>query len=153
MKAWNGFLLALLVVVLLAILSVVFLVNRGFRASTAPSAWEVATATRIRNYAIPSGERNKSNPVAFTSDSLRHGRDLFLARCAGCHGVDGSGHTPIGSNTYPRVPDLRSDSTQSLRDGQLHYIIENGVQLTGMPAFSSAGSSADSWNLVVFVRS
>ena len=153
MKVWKGFLLTLLVVVLLSILFSIFIVRRGFRASTNPSTWEAASARRIRDFAIPSNQRNQSNPVASTPDSMVRGRDLFLARCAGCHGVDGDGRTPIGTNTYPRVPDLRSDSTQSLTDGQLHYIIENGVQLTGMPAFSSTGSSADPWSLVLFVRS
>ena len=62
---------------------------------------------RIRNFAIPSNERNRPNPVASSPNSLVRGGDLFLARCAGCQGVDGSGRTPIGSNTYPRVPNLR----------------------------------------------
>jgi predicted CXXCH cytochrome family protein len=153
MKLWKGFIFSFLILLFLALLFSVFIVRRGFRASTTPSAWEIATARHIRNFAIPSSERNHSNPVATTPDSLRQGHDLFLARCAGCHGVDGSGRTPIGAHTYPRVPDLRSPSTQSLTDGQLHYIIENGVQLTGMPAFSTTGLSADPWNLVVFVRS
>jgi len=129
------------------------LIHRGFRASTTPSVWESAIAGRVRNFAIPAVEANKPNPVALTADSLRGGRDLYVARCAACHGVDGSGHTPIGSNTYPRVPDLRSAKTQRLTDGQLHYIIENGVQLTGMPAWSNTGSASDPWILVWFVRS
>jgi hypothetical protein len=60
--------------------------------------------------------------------------------------------TPIGANVYPRVPDLRQDATQKLTDGEIHYIIENGVELTGMPAMHSA-SSSDSWNLVSYIRS
>jgi predicted CXXCH cytochrome family protein len=39
-----------------------------------------------------------------------------------------------------------------MTDGQLHYIIENGVQLTGMPALGTVASSADAWELVVFLR-
>jgi predicted CXXCH cytochrome family protein len=60
---------------------------------------------------------------------------------------------PLEPTRIREYPDLRSDSTQSLTDGQLHYIIENGVQLTGMPALSETGTSADPWNLVLFVRS
>ena len=129
------------------------LLRRGFRANSTPPAWEVAVARSLRNFAIPGDEGKKKNPVAATPGDLRQGRDLFLSRCANCHGVDGSGRTPIGSSEYPRVPDLRSSSTQNLSDGEIHYIIENGVQLTGMPALSSADSSSDSWQLVLFVRS
>ena len=110
-------------------------------------------ATRLRNFAIPGDETKRKNPVASTREELQQGRDMFLNRCANCHGVDGSGRTPIGTSEYPRVPDLRSPETQNLSDGEIHYIIENGVQMTGMPALSGAGSNADSWRLVLFVRS
>jgi mono/diheme cytochrome c family protein len=129
------------------------LIHRGFRAATPPPPWEVAVARGLRNFAIPSSERNEKDPVPASSESLRRARDLFLSRCAGCHGPDGSGRTPIGSNVYPRVPDLRSTPTQNLTDGELHYIIANGVQLTGMPALSGTGSSVEAWELVRFVRS
>jgi predicted CXXCH cytochrome family protein len=128
-------------------------IHRGFRAATPPPPWEVAVARGLRNFAIPSSERNEKDPVPASSESLRRARDLFLSRCAGCHGPDGSGRTPIGSNVYPRVPDLRSTPTQNLTDGELHYIIANGVQLTGMPALSGTGSSVEAWELVRFVRS
>jgi len=61
----------------------------------------------------------------------------------------------MGLNLYPRVPDLRAPASQKLSDGELHYIIENGVSLTGMPAWRNAQreSSAAIWNLVVFLRS
>jgi predicted CXXCH cytochrome family protein len=138
--------------VLLAAFFGMLLIHRGFRATATPPALEVSLARRIRNFAIPSDERYKKNPVPLNSESLRQARDLFLNRCAGCHGVDGSGRTPIGSNAYPRVPDLRSPVTQNLTDGEIHYIIENGVQLTGMPALGGTGSSAAAWQLVLLIR-
>jgi hypothetical protein len=60
-----------------------------------------------------------------------------------------------GRREYPRLPDLRSPTTQNLTDGEIHYIIKNGVQLTGMPAWRSLGpdSEDDIWKLVSFVRS
>jgi hypothetical protein len=48
-----------------------------------------------------------------------------------CHGPDGSGQTSIGHNLYPKVPDLRLPQTQNLTDGEIRYIIRNGVRLTG----------------------
>lgn len=125
---------------------------RGFRASSVPGAFESSVARSIRDFAIPRAEHRRTNPVAGDSVALKQGREAFLARCAVCHGVDGRGATPIGANQYPRVPDLRSEPTQHLTDGDIHYIIENGVQLTGMPAMHSQ-SSSESWKLVAFIRS
>ena len=60
----------------------------------------------------------------------------------------------MGRSLYPRVPDLFSAQTQSLTDGEIHYIIANGVQLTGMPGWSSPHQETedDSWKLVLFIR-
>ncbi|HEX2918691.1 MAG TPA: cytochrome c3 family protein [Edaphobacter sp.] len=125
---------------------------RGLNASSAPDPFEARLATAVRNFAIPPAERDKKNPVAGDPVALEHGRVAFLARCAFCHGIDGRGATPIGSNQYPRVPDLRADATQKLSDGDLHYIIEKGVRFTGMPSMPSQ-SSEKSWELVSYLRS
>ena len=51
---------------------------------------------------------------------------------------------------------MRAAPTQGLTDGELSYIIENGVRFTGMPAFGSgkedpAGEKL-AWQLVLFIR-
>jgi hypothetical protein len=53
---------------------------------------------------------------------------------------------------YPRAPDMRGEATQGLTDGELFYIIENGIRLTGMPAWGGAGKPEESWKLVLFIR-
>ena len=85
---------------------------------------------------------------------MKEAREHFIARCAICHGNDGRGRTQVGRNLYPRVPDLLSPQTQNLTDGEIHYIIENGVQLTGMPAWRHPHQETedDSWKLVLFIR-
>jgi mono/diheme cytochrome c family protein len=128
---------------------------RGLRATSTPSAFETVAARSIRDFAIPGTERHKTNPDAGDSFAIQQGREDFLSRCASCHGVDARGRTPIGTNVYPRVPDLHLDATQNLTDGEIHYIIENGIQLTGMPAMASPHreSAAESWKLVSHIRS
>ena len=153
MRVLRGIAVAALILCLVLAIAFGLLIHRGFRAGTVPPPWEASVARTVRDFAIPASERRVKNPVPATAETLQRGRDLFLNRCAGCHGPDGSGRTLIGSNTYPRVPDLRSSPAQELSDGELHYIIVNGVQLTGMPALGGPGSSADSWTLVRFVRS
>ena len=131
------------------------MIRRGFRATATPSRWETTLARAARGWAIPKSERNQKNPLPPDSDKTRQGRELFLTECAICHGIDGGGNTQMGQHLYPRVPDLRAAATQDLSDGEIHYIIENGVQLTGMPAWGNPHleSSGASWKLVLFIRS
>src|SRR5579871_3767569 len=125
---------------------------RGFRALSPPGALESFLGRSIRDFAIPRAEHLRVNPALGDPVALSEGRETFLSRCAVCHGIDGRGRTLIGANQYPRVPDLRSGPAQGLTDGDLHYIIENGVQFSGMPAMH-AQSTSESWNLVAFIRS
>jgi predicted CXXCH cytochrome family protein len=112
-------------------------------------------ARTVRNLAIPRTERDQKSPIEPTSEAANEGRESFLRQCASCHGVDGSGKTQVGLNLYPRVPDLRASRTQSLTDGEIHYIIENGVELTGMPAWGNPHQTLNdnSWKLVLYIRS
>jgi mono/diheme cytochrome c family protein len=140
-----------------AVLAVAFvaysLLHSGVSAKATPSAIEVMMARKARHMALPSAARTLANPVAASEENLRDGRLHFADHCAICHGNDGSCDTMMGGGLYPKPPDLRLADTQKLSDGELFWIIENGVRFTGMPAFSSRHSSQeDSWKLVLFIR-
>jgi predicted CXXCH cytochrome family protein len=153
MKARTGFLLALLLVAAVVCVGGAFWIHRGFRARSVPSDSEAYVARKIRNFAIPLSERHAKNTLDATPENLQQARELFVGHCASCHGLDGSARTQLGENLYPRVPDLRAAKTRALSDGELHYIIENGVQLTGMPAFTDLHDSRrGAWLLVLYVR-
>jgi mono/diheme cytochrome c family protein len=76
----------------------------------------------------------------------------FADHCAPCHGNDSSGDTLYGKGLYPKPPDLRLAERQKLSDGELFWIIENGIRFTGMPAFGGSHGSQDDWKLVLFIR-
>ncbi len=155
MRILKPFLTAILILLAIVAIVAALFVRRGFRASATPSQKETSLARAVRDLSIPAQERTNKNPIAATSDTVQQGREIFLTRCAVCHGITGAGDTQVGRNLYPRVPDLRAEATQNLSDGEIHYIIENGVQLTGMPAWGNphTESSGESWKLVLFVRS
>ena len=69
---------------------------------------------------------------------------LTADHCATCQANGGSGQTEIGQNLYPKAPDMRLPRTQNLRDGEIYYIINNGVRLTGMPAWGESHQAEDS---------
>ncbi|MDF2458986.1 MAG: putative Cytochrome c, partial [Nitrospira sp.] len=130
------------------------LFTTGFSAKTEPHALEVWMARQIRHLAIPIDKRNLTNPVPLTAEVLREGRAHFADHCAVCHANDGSGQTPIGKNVYPKSPDLRLSGTQSMSDGELFWVIHNGIRFTAMPAWGSGDPEKDfdSWQLVHFIR-
>lgn len=130
------------------------LIQHGVSALDEPTAMEAWMARTTRRLATPRGGRDAANPVAATGEVLSRARAHFADHCASCHGNDGRGNTPIGRNLYPKAPDMILPDTQSLSDGELFYIIENGVRLTGMPAWGTTGThdATESWELVHFIR-
>jgi len=88
------------------------------------------------------------NPVSCSDEDLKEAREHWADHCATCHANDGSGNSLLGKTMYPR-PEIR----QKLSDGELYYVIKNGVRLTGMPAFGEPGDDdTGSWRLVCFIR-
>jgi predicted CXXCH cytochrome family protein len=155
MKAWKAVLLTVLGLAIAMAIGLAVMIHRGFRATTKPLPGEAAVARTVRDLAIPSEDHSRKNPLQLTWQNLNDGREDFLAKCAGCHGRDGSGVAPTGQSLYPRVADLRASHTQNLTDGEIHYIIENGVAFTGMPAWGNLHQTrdGDSWKLVLYIRS
>jgi mono/diheme cytochrome c family protein len=132
----------------------VLLLRGGISAKVEPTAFEGITARKLRRLGIPRSSRQLHSPVPLSNEVVAAGRAHFADHCAVCHANDGSGHTEMGHNLYPRAPDLRLAETQQLTDGELFYIIENGVRFTGMPGWGdgSDDSKRMSWHLVAFIR-
>ncbi|MBI3603889.1 MAG: c-type cytochrome [Nitrospirae bacterium] len=126
----------------------------GFSAKAEPGALEIMMARQVRHLAIPLSQRNAANPIPDSPAILQEARQHFADHCATCHANDGSGDTPIGKNVYPKAPDLRKADTQSLSDGELFFVIHNGIRFTGMPAWgkNKPEEDRDSWKLVQFIR-
>ena len=154
----RGTLLIIIGVALLALAFgiVISVLHDGLSARATPTRLEAVLARNARHLAIPSNARLAQNPVLESPEDLREARLHFADHCAICHANDGNGHSEIGDGLYPKPPDLRLAQTQNLSDGELFWIIENGVRFTGMPAFSSNGGNhgggQDSWKLVHFIR-
>jgi mono/diheme cytochrome c family protein len=125
---------------------------RGFSASTEPSRTEIVLAAFARDMAMPSSAKTLRNPIHFSSDVRREAMAHFADHCAVCHANNGSGQTMFGRGMYPKPPDLRLARTQRMTDGELFYIVENGIRMSGMPAFGGESSTDDSWKLVYSIR-
>ena len=145
---------ASLCVVALAAGAVFLYGAHGFSAREEPSALERWVGVTARSAALPADAGRRTNPVPNTPDVLAEARAHWADHCAGCHANDGGGDTQMGKRTYPPAPDMRLPATQQKTDGELFYIIQNGIRLSAMPAWSSGTDrdEQDSWKLVHFIR-
>ena len=148
---------AIIIVTIAALLSLGGLFAFGFLRNCcstrqAPGTIETAVARRLRSWSVPKAAASAPNPIANSPEVLRDASYHFADHCASCHGNDGSGYTEMGQHLYPRAPDMQLADTQQLSDGELYYIIKNGVRWTGMPAWGEPSDDQDSWKLVWFIR-
>ena len=152
---WAGLILILLVG---AGLWISGLVPNCCGARQTPSRTEAALARQLRSLSVPAKAKQSRNPFTTSPELLQESARHFADHCASCHGNDGGGNTETGRNLYPPAPDMRLKPTQELSDGELYYIIHNGIRWTGMPAWGEPGNDPgnnndqDSWKLVLFIR-
>ena len=131
-----------------------YVLNTGVSARAEPGGIETFLAANVRNLAIGRRARALQNPIERSPDIIAAGRAHFADHCASCHANDGSGDTAMGRGLFPKPPNLRLAPTQDLADGELFYIIENGIRFTGMPGWGTGEESgqSESWHLVHFIR-
>jgi mono/diheme cytochrome c family protein len=148
---WTG----RLVVVSLVVLALAIATRGwGYSAMVAPSSFETQVAYAARSWLTPPAARATPNPVPLTPEVLSSGMAHWADHCATCHANDGSGQTSIGRSLYPPAPDMRGGRTQQMTDGELFYVIERGIPLTGMPGWGTGTEEGahQSWELVRFIR-
>ncbi len=88
-----------------------------------------------------------ASPAAGQGDAA--GADVYKAKCATCHGQDGSGNTPVGKSL--QVADLRSAAVQSKSDAELIQSVTEGKG--NMPGFKGNITDDEIHAVVKFIRS
>ena len=72
--------------------------------------------------------------------------------CANCHGAPGVAWQKFSEGMHPEAPDLK-ELVGTRSPGQLFWVIKNGINMTGMPAFSLAGAKDDEiWTIAAFLK-
>lgn len=102
---------------------------------------------------ITVGGKNDRNPLGHAPNVLEQGKTAFGAYCIVCHGLDGQNTgVPFAAQMSPPVPSLASKQVQDYSDGQLKWIIENGISPSGMPASRGILSDEEMWSIVEYLR-
>lgn len=150
---WTVVAVGVAVLIIASVSVAAWMVHNGFSARDEPTFVETTVARTMRRLAVPASVRSAENPVPDSDEVVSGAMPHFADHCASCHGNDGRGATEIGRNLYPPAPDMTS-TTQDLSDGEIFWVIKNGVRLTGMPAWGDDSSDSDreTWELVRFIR-
>jgi mono/diheme cytochrome c family protein len=97
--------------------------------------------------------KNDRNPLSGSPQDVKDGKEAFGHYCIVCHGLDAQNTgVPFAASLNPPVPSLASKEVQSYADGQLKWIIENGIAPSGMPASHGILSDDEMWSIVVYLR-
>lgn len=102
---------------------------------------------------ITVGGKKDRNPLGHGPDVVEQGKTAFATYCIVCHGLDAQNTgVPFAAQMAPPIPSLASRQIQDYTDGQLKWIIENGVSPSGMPASRGILSEEELWSIVVYLR-
>ena len=102
---------------------------------------------------ISVGGTKQRNPLSASPQTIADGREAFSHYCAACHGLDAQNTgVPFADRMAPPVPSLASREVQQYTDGQLKWVIDNGIWPSGMPGSSGILSDDEIWSIVVFIR-
>jgi len=117
-----------------------------------PGKMESSVMTKAKHW-IFVGNKKEKNPLEATKDNLDAGRDAFSHYCMVCHGLDGQNTgVPFAERMSPPVPKLNSPDVQHYTDGQLKWVIDNGVSPSGMPGSKGILNDDEIWSIVLYVR-
>jgi len=120
-------------------------------ATSRPSKLEKALAGWVRDASIraraPHDVKAPTDPA-----TLARGRAEYTEHCQVCHGIPDGEQTSIAQGLNPPVPDLAEPSTQARSDGELFFIVSQGIRLSGMPGFARSEPDDVRWAMVAFVR-
>ena len=123
----------------------------GCRAK-APTPAESAAVNWTKRHITVGGKHDK-NPVPATPENIADGKQAFTSYCMVCHGLDGQNTgVPFAATISPPVPSLSLPQVQAYTDGQLKWIIENGIYPSGMPPSKGEFSNDEIWEMVLYIR-
>jgi mono/diheme cytochrome c family protein len=120
--------------------------------ATPPGKAETNVMTKAKHSLFVHNKYAK-NPLTATPATIADGKEAFSHYCVACHGLDGQNTgVPFADHLSPPVPSLASKDVQEYTDGQLKWVIDNGVAPSGMPGAKGVLSDEEQWSIIVFLR-
>jgi mono/diheme cytochrome c family protein len=112
-----------------------------------------ATTMTFAKHRVFIRNKNQKDPLPSDASTWADGKEAFSHYCAACHGLDGQNTgVPFADHISPPIPLLTSKEVQSYSDGQLKWILDNGISPSGMPGSKGTLSDDELWSIIVYLR-
>lgn len=149
----KRFLLGVLVTLIVLGLGAYVYLKMGFlntRADAGPSGLETRLAMSFLDASVGRNAPDRRSPVEASEANLSGGMKLYRTNCSRCHGAPEHPEKKFGHPFYPPAPNFL-DEAPDMPENQNFYIIKHGIRWTGMPAWGSALSDSEIWEITTFL--
>lgn len=146
--------IALFILIMIFILGGLVFINSGVFdvAATKPESrmvkWVLETT---KEKSVSSRAKNLTAPNLDDETLLKTGFHHYDQMCVGCHGAPGISPSEIGEGLNPEPPDL-AEAAAHMTPAELFWITQNGIKMTGMPAFGPTHSDEELWGIVAIMQ-
>ncbi len=113
---------------------------------------QVVDAHGPMGWKAPAKERKVKNPVPNTPESRNKGKEVYVNKCALCHGSKGDGQGEMGKALNPPSSDFTdAHMMKEMTDGEIFWKITTGKG--PMPSFQKELTENERWDLVNYIKS
>lgn len=120
----------------------------AMRQHTAPVFWILEASMR---QAVRRRAADIKPPPLTDPGLVRRGFLLHRDSCVYCHGAPGVSPADIGKGLLPQ-PNNLVQTAMHWSAAEIYWVTQNGLKMTGMPAWGMRYSDADLWAIVAFVK-
>ena len=112
--------------------------------------------THVPLHARIDAEMPKAVPIQPDETNLVAGAGIYRDQCAACHGMPGK-PSSFGQHMFPAAPPLwekHRNGVVGVSDdppGETYWRVNNGIRLTGMPAYNKVLSQTQMWQVTVLL--
>src|SRR5437870_10586000 len=108
----------------------------GLTIGLSMSAWlvDLSASAHEGHRPAPASDKKLKNPLTATEENIEAGRALFNRNCASCHGDDGKAKTDVAAAMKVKPTDLTGHEMHGITDGEIYWVITNGINKSAMPA-------------------
>ncbi|MDP0926844.1 c-type cytochrome [Paracoccus onubensis] len=148
-------LLILLALALLGVVTAVSVVGLGLYNVSARSghlpgvSW--ALHTTFRNSVRLRASAPDDMPDLSDPELIALGAGHYATACAPCHAEPGKRPTATMRAMQPQPPAIR-EAVTDWNPAELHWIIDNGVKMSGMPGWPTGGRGDEVWAVVAYLE-
>lgn len=108
--------------------------------------------TTFRNSVSLRAPAPEEVPPLDDPDLIALGAGHYATACAMCHGAPGETQSATARAMVPAPPPI-NEAVAHWEANELHWIIENGAKMTGMPAWPALARGDEVWAVIAFLES